>query len=118
MGFKLPERLFISSGYSGGGGDCGNEPDIGEMGGTPHYFRSAADYIRLYSHTVAGLPRGDPEARVGGPAVAGADSFLVEGLIEHCATQGVPLHFLSWHPLQHDDADGSAVIREGSPTAG
>jgi len=74
-----------------------NEPDIGESGGTPHYFRSAADYNRFYTRTVTGLLRGDSDARVGGPAVASADSFLVEGLIEHCATQGVPLHFLSWH---------------------
>ena len=46
---------------------------------------------------MAGLLRGDPDAKVGGPAVASPDSFLVEGLIAHCATQGVPLHFLSWH---------------------
>lgn len=74
-----------------------NEPDIGEMGGTPHYFRSAADYNQFYSRTVAGLLRGDPEARVGGPAVASPDSFLIEGLIGYCATNNVPLYFLSWH---------------------
>jgi len=74
-----------------------NEPDIGEMGGTPHYFRSAADYNQFYTRTAAGLLRGDPEARVGGPAVASADSFLIDGLIGHCATNNVPLHFLSWH---------------------
>lgn len=77
--------------------EVGNEPDIGESGGTPQFFKSAADYNRFYAHTVAGLLRGDPTAQVGGPAVASADSFLVEGLIEHCATQGLPLHFLSWH---------------------
>ncbi|MCZ7640959.1 MAG: hypothetical protein M5U12_35840 [Verrucomicrobia bacterium] len=77
--------------------EVGNEPDIGESGGTPHFFQSAADYNRFYTHTVTGLLRGDPEAQVGGPAVASADSFLVEGLIEHCARQGVPLHVLSWH---------------------
>jgi len=74
-----------------------NEPDIGESGGTPQFFRSTADYNTFYTHTVTGLLRGDPDARVGGPAVAGADSKLVAGLIEHCATQGVPLHFISWH---------------------
>jgi xylan 1,4-beta-xylosidase len=74
-----------------------NEPDIGEMGGTPHYFRAVEDYNLFYTRTVAGLLRGDPGAQVGGPAVASADSFLVEGLIEHCATKGIPLHFLSWH---------------------
>lgn len=74
-----------------------NEPDIGEWGGTPHYFRNTEDYNRFYEHTVNGLRRGDPEAVVGGPATASADSFLVEGLIAHCAKNAVPLDFLSWH---------------------
>lgn len=74
-----------------------NEPDIGETGGTPHYFRSAADHNQFYTRTVSGLLRGDPEARVGGPAVASPDSFLIEGLIGHCATNNVPVHLLSWH---------------------
>ncbi len=74
-----------------------NEPDIGELGGTPHYFKKAEDYNQFYTHTVTGLLRGDPDAQVGGPAVANVNSFLVEGLIEHCATTGTPLHILSWH---------------------
>ena len=74
-----------------------NEPDIGESGGTPHYFKSADDYNRFYTHTVAGLRSGDPDARVGGPAVANVGSFLVEGLIAHCAENQTPLDFVSWH---------------------
>jgi len=74
-----------------------NEPDIGESGGTPHFFRTSDDYNRFYTHTVRGLLRGDPQAQVGGPAVASANSFLVEGLIRHCAAEKVPLHFVSWH---------------------
>lgn len=85
-----------------------NEPDIGEMGGTPHYFRSADDYNRFYTHTVTGLLRGDPDARVGGPTVASADSFLVEGLIGHCATNRVPLDFVSWH-LYSDSPEAHAA---------
>jgi hypothetical protein len=85
-----------------------NEPDIGEMGGTPHYFRSAEDYNQFYTHTVTGLLRGDPEAQVGGPAVASADSFLVEGLIEHCAINNVPIHVLSWH-LYSDSPEAHAA---------
>jgi hypothetical protein len=85
-----------------------NEPDIGETGGTPHFFRSAADYNQFYTRTVAGLLRGDPLAQVGGPAVADPDSFLVEGLIRHCAANRVPLHFLSWH-LYSDSAEAHAA---------
>jgi xylan 1,4-beta-xylosidase len=74
-----------------------NEPDIGESGGTPHFFKTTSDYNTFYTHTVTALLRGDPEAQVGGPAVASANSPLVEALIEHCATHDVPLHFISWH---------------------
>lgn len=87
-----------------------NEPDIGESGGTPHLFRNAEDYNRFYTRTVAGLLRGDPDAKVGGPAVASADSFLVEGLIAHCAAEGVPLHFLSWHLYSDSPAAHAANI--------
>ena len=66
-----------------------------------------ADYNTFYTHTVAGLLRGDPQAQVGGPAVASSDSPLVMGLIEHCATRNVPLHFLSWH-LYSDSAAAHA----------
>jgi hypothetical protein len=85
-----------------------NEPDIGESGGTPQFFKTAKDYNTFYDHTVAGIRRGDPKAVVGGPAVANADSFLVEGLIEHCAKTGVPFEFLSWH-LYSDSAEQHAA---------
>lgn len=87
-----------------------NEPDIGESGGTPHYFRTAQDYNRFYQHTVTGLLRGDPDARVGGPAVANPDSFLVEGLIGYCASNQVPLHFVSWHLYSDSPAAHAANI--------
>ena len=85
-----------------------NEPDIGESGGTPHFFKGSGDYNTFYTHTVTGLLRGDREAKVGGPAVANANSALVEGLIGHCATNGVPLHFLSWH-LYSDSPEAHAA---------
>jgi hypothetical protein len=90
-------RHCREAGFSVAAWEVCNEPDIGETGGTPHFFRTAEDYNRFYTRTVAGLRRGDPDAKVGGPAVASADSFLVEGLIAHCATHGVPLDVLSWH---------------------
>jgi hypothetical protein len=95
------------------GWEVGNEPDLGETGGTPYLFRPA-DYVTYYERTVAGLLRGDPEARVGGPAVASARSPIVDALIEHCAKQHVPLHFVSWHlysdsPAAH--ADNVARVR-------
>ncbi len=84
-----------------------NEPDIGEGGGTPQYFTKAEDYNTFYDHTVAGLRRGDPDAFVGGPAVANANSILVEGLIKHCAETKARFDFLSWH-LYSDSAESHA----------
>lgn len=89
-----------------------NEPDIGEWGGTPHYFKNADDYNRFYTHTVTGVRRGDPNAKVGGPTVASADSFLVEGLIGHCASNNVPLDILSWHLYSDSPAAHAANVRK------
>ena len=94
-------------GYQVAAWEVGNEPDIGETGGTPQFFTKAEDYNTFYDHTVSGVLRGDPDALVGGPAVANSDSILVEGLIEHCARNKVPLHFLSWH-LYSDSAERHA----------
>ncbi|MGA2034525.1 MAG: hypothetical protein ABSG68_19940 [Thermoguttaceae bacterium] len=76
--------------------EVANEPDIGESGGTPYLFKTQ-DYVTYYTHTVAGLLRGDAQAKVGGPTVAAAHSDLVDALIEHCAQRNVPLDVLSWH---------------------
>jgi hypothetical protein len=43
--------------------------------------------------------------------VASAESFLVEGLIEHCATHNVPLHFLSWHLYSDSPARMRTTLR-------
>ncbi len=101
-------RHCRESGYDIAAWEVCNEPDIGEWGGTPHYFKNAEDYNRFYTHTVIGLLRGDAEARVGGPAVADAKSFLVEGLIRYCAVEQVPLHFVSWH-LYSDSPEQQAA---------
>lgn len=100
-------RHCRESSFSVAAWEVGNEPDIGEMGGTPQFFRKGDDYNEFYTHTIKALLRGDPEAQVGGPAVASADSFLVEGLIGYCATNNVPLHFLSWH-LYSDSPEAHA----------
>ncbi len=42
--------------------------------------------------------------------MASADSFLVEALIGHCATNQVPLHFLSWHLYSDSPAAHAANI--------
>lgn len=73
-----------------------NEPDIGEMGGCPYQF-TAANYPPFYQRTAAAVLAADPDARVGGPAVANPDSPILAALLDHCAAHKVPLHFISWH---------------------
>lgn len=76
--------------------EVGNEPDIGESGGCPYRFQPE-NYTRYYRHTVEAILRADPNALVGGPALAGARSPILPRLLEFCETQKVPLHFVSWH---------------------
>lgn len=76
--------------------EVGNEPDIGEDGGTPYRFQPDS-YARYYERTVAAILRADPGARVGGPALASVRSPIFPALLEACATRKLPLHFVSWH---------------------
>ncbi|HTD86733.1 MAG TPA: hypothetical protein VK850_09160 [Candidatus Binatia bacterium] len=76
--------------------EVANEPDIGESGGCPYRFK-ADSYARYYERTVAAILKGDPEARVGGPALASVRSPILPVLLEVCDSKDVPLHFISWH---------------------
>jgi xylan 1,4-beta-xylosidase len=81
--------------------EVANEPDIGEDGGCPYRFQPAS-YVRYYQHTAAAIRRADPQARVGGPALANARSPILPALLEAAATNAVPLHFVSWHIYSSD----------------
>jgi hypothetical protein len=76
--------------------EVANEPDIGESGGCPYRFQPE-NYTRYYKRTVDAILRADPEALVGGPALANARSPILPRLLEFCETEKVPLHFVSWH---------------------
>jgi xylan 1,4-beta-xylosidase len=81
--------------------EVANEPDIGESGGCPYRFQPGS-YVRYYHKTVAAILEADPEARVGGPALAGVRSPILPALLDACATDGIPLHFISWHIYSSD----------------
>ena len=76
--------------------EVGNEPDIGEDGGSPYRFQ-AEQYVTYYQHTAAAVLRADPDALVGGPALANVRSPLLPALVEAAAAGKAPLHFVSWH---------------------
>ncbi len=80
-----------------------NEPNIAYWHGTPE------EYQKLYDYAVDAVRRALPEARVGGPEIAGtggegATRFL-RAFLEHCARGtnyatgkvGSPLDFISFH---------------------
>ena len=81
--------------------EIANEPDIGEDGGCPYRFRPD-NYVHYYQHTASAILRADPQARVGGPALAGSGSALLPALLSFCDTNQVPLHFVSWHIYSSD----------------
>ncbi|HZW31451.1 MAG TPA: hypothetical protein VFF52_12140 [Isosphaeraceae bacterium] len=76
--------------------EIANEPDIGESGGCPYRFRPES-YVRYYRRTAAAILRADPEARVGGPALANVRSPILPALLDACDKDKLPLHFISWH---------------------
>ena len=81
--------------------EVSNEPDIGEDGGCPYLF-TPENYTRYYQHTVAAVMRADPDARVGGPALASSNSAILPALLAFCADGKAPLHFVSWHIYNSD----------------
>ena len=81
--------------------EVANEPDIGESGGCPYRFKPDS-YCRYYQHTVAAILRADPNALVGGPALAGWRSPILPALLDFASKDKVPLHFVSWHIYSSD----------------
>jgi xylan 1,4-beta-xylosidase len=89
--------------------EVSNEPDIGENGGCPYLF-TPENYTRYYQHTVAAVLRADPEASVGGPALANSASPILPALLSFCAAGKAPLHFVSWHIYNSDPTRVRATI--------
>jgi hypothetical protein len=83
--------------------EVANEPDIGESGGTPYRFQPES-YARYYAHTVAAIREADPQALVGGPALANVRSPILPALLDACDGGKLPLDFVSWHIYSSDPA--------------
>src|SRR5262249_12710593 len=81
--------------------EVSNEPDTGEDGGCPYLF-TPENYTRYYQHTVAAVLRADPQALVGGPALANSRSSILPALLSFCHGGKAPLHFVSWHIYSSD----------------
>ena len=100
---------YKARGLTGMYWEVGNEPDIGEDGGCPYRFKPE-NYPRYYQHTTAAILRADPTAKVGGPALAGWKSPILPALLDFCAKNKTPLHFVSWHTYDSSPEDIQGTI--------
>ncbi len=67
-----------------------NEPNLQAF-----WAAAESDYFRLYDVTARAVKSVDERFRVGGPATAAAG--WVDDLLQHCASRGVPIDFISSH---------------------
>jgi xylan 1,4-beta-xylosidase len=75
-----------------------NEPNLDFWGGDPRQ----ASYWDLYDHTARAVKDVSPRLRIGGPATAQA--AWADVFIEHCATNHIPVDFVSTHVYGNDKA--------------
>ncbi len=70
-----------------------NEPNI-----APCWSGTMQQYCELYRHVAAAVKAADPEAMVGGPALAGTpDSAPGRQFLQYVRDHELPLDFVSWH---------------------
>lgn len=72
------------------------------------------DFFRLHDAAVHGVRRALPEARVGGPDIAGMGDDFLTAFMNHVRAAGTPTDFLSFHAkgkpeFLHDGANGGHV---------
>jgi len=86
-----------------------NEPNIDFWGGQP----KQATYFELYDHTARALKAVDARLRAGGPATAVAD--WVDDFIAQCASENVPVDFVSTHGYADDTVENLFHSHEDIP---
>lgn len=77
-----------------------NEPNS-----TFYWTGTLEEFNKLHDHAIAGIRRALPEARVGGPDVAGPGGAFMDGFLRHVVSgtnhvtgaKGTPTDFLSFH---------------------
>jgi xylan 1,4-beta-xylosidase len=80
----------------------------------------ADDFFKLHDSAVRGVRRALPEARVGGPDIAGANDTYLTAFMNHVRDVRTPTDFLSFHakgsPTFMDDGAGTGHVRMGIAT--
>ena len=72
-----------------------NEPNYPGFWGPRDASKPKEEYFELYAHTAAAVKKVDAGYRVGGPAGAGPD--WVADQLKFCASNSVPIDFVSYH---------------------
>ena len=84
-----------------------NEPDLPGV----FFVGTMPEYFQMYAYGSRGLKAGDPDARVGGPALAnppGVDGWS-EPFLDFVEQEDLPLDFFSFHVLNPGWPDGTLV---------
>jgi xylan 1,4-beta-xylosidase len=88
----------------------------------PKYYWGGdqTDFFRLHDAAVRGARRALPEAKVGGPDIAGANDDFLTAFMNHVREARTPTDFLSFHakgsPTFLDDGNGTGHVRMGIAT--
>lgn len=117
--------------------EIGNEPDAGEDGGTPYKFAACPpgattcppgttpgtdNYLQYYTQTANAIRSVDPNAKIGGPALAAPGqppgSLIRDNLIAAAGRGQVPLDFYSWHAYGNIPGNDAATLRTTLQQAG
>ena len=89
-----------------------NEINIGEFGGCPHEIKNPEDYHRFYVMTVDAILKAWPEAKVGGPSLAGFDKPYMEKFISLVAENKTPCDFVSYNVYSGKTSDHANAAKE------
>jgi hypothetical protein len=86
-----------------------NEPDLGKV----FWAGTAQQYFELYGKLARAVKESDPQALVGGPAIArpNDDTPYRDAFLQYVRAEKLPLDFYSWHWYATDSNDPLDFIR-------
>jgi hypothetical protein len=73
---------------------------------------AVSEWLRFYQAFAGAVIAADPKARVGGPSLAAYDADWLKALVDYCARNDVPLHFLSWRAYGQPPAEYARQVAE------